>query len=87
MTKVIYLKTLFKDFKPDATVTKLIDDTIHKANGIDDVLYMKHLEKLVENKEDEAKAGRKFILNNMEKFLCYAVDYSILDKAKEWLAE
>jgi hypothetical protein len=71
--KVIYLKSLFKDFKPNGKLQTLINTAIANANGVDE-----------NSRPKEAKGSvmdtRKFILNNAEEFLWYAIDYSMADK-------
>ena len=72
ITKVIYLKSIFKGMKPNKKVTKLINDAIIKS----DVL------KPTQNKKS-VKDSRKFILDNTEDFLGYAVEYALDDKFRE----
>lgn len=71
-TKVIYLKSIFKGLKPNKKITKLIDDAILNS----DVLTPS-------KKKKSVKDSRKFILNNTEDFLGYAVDYALNDKFNE----
>ena len=73
--KVIYLKSLVKNFKskqqglPKEIIKEL------KGLGID---LIKPKVKLKE--KDDFTAGRDFILNHTEEFLQYAVDYSLDEK-------
>jgi len=76
MTKVIYLNSLFSKNKPNKKAIKLIDEAIIKANGFNP-----------KAKKQGTKSSREFILKHTKDFLNYAVDYSLLDKAKEWLQE
>ena len=73
--KAIYLKSVFKDFKSDRKVGKLIKDFIIASNGS----IMKPVEK-PKDKLDLAIMGREFILKHTPEFLEYAVDYSMFDK-------
>ena len=78
--KVIYLKSLIKDFKPKTeTFPKEIIDELEKL-GIDLITTKKpkdlHADKL---------AGRSFILNHTEEFMNHVVDYSLADKLKDWV--
>ena len=80
--KVIYLKSLIKDFKPKTeTFPKDIVLELEKM-GIDLVETKKpvdlHADKL---------AGRSFILNHTEEFLNHVVDYSLADKLRDWINE
>lgn len=75
--KVIYLKSLFKNTKPDVKLQKLISDAIVKANGIDDADEPLRVTKC------SVEDSRKFILDNTEEFLWYAIDYSMADKFSE----
>lgn len=84
MTKAIYLKTLFKDFKPNKTVGKLIEDTILNSNGIDADVYIKVIQNR-KSKQQDTLDGRKFILKHTGEFLEYAIDYSMMDKMQEFL--
>ena len=80
--KVIYLKSLVKNFKskqqglPKEIIKEL------KALGID---LIKPKVKLKE--EDDFTAGRDFILNHTEEFLQYAVDYSLDEKIGDIIKE
>ena len=69
VNKVIYLKSVFKGLKPDKKVTKLIDDAIIKSEVLTPI-----------KKKKSILDSRKFILNNTEDFLGYAVDYALQDK-------
>ena len=68
--KVIYLKSLVKNFKSkqEGLPKEIIKEL--KGLGID---LIKPKVKLKE--EDDFTAGRDFILNHTEEFLQYAVDY------------
>jgi hypothetical protein len=73
--KVIYLKSLVKNFKPKTqSLPKEIIKEL-KDLGID---LIKPKVKL--SKEQDFIAGRDFILNHTEEFLQYAVDYSLDEK-------
>ena len=77
--KVIYLKSLIKNFKPKTeTFPKDIVLELEKM-GIDLIQKKKpkdlHADKL---------AGRSFILDHTEEFLNHVVDYSLADKLKEF---
>ena len=73
--KVIYLKSLVKNFKSkqEGLPKEIIKEL--KALGID---LTKPKVKLKE--KDDFTAGRDFILNHTEEFLQYAVDYSLDEK-------
>ena len=73
--KVIYLKSLVKNFKSkqEGLPKEIIKEL--KALGID---LIKPKVKLKE--KDDFTAGRDFILNHTEEFLQYAVDYSLDEK-------
>ncbi len=71
-TKVIYLKSIFKGLKPNKKITKLIDDAIVSGDVF-----------TPSKKKKSVKDSRKFILNNTEDFLGYAVDYALNDKFNE----
>lgn len=70
--KVLYLKSLFKNNKPDAKLQKLINEAIRKSEYISP-----------KNRKAELEDSRSFILNNAEDFLWYAIDYSMADKFTE----
>ena len=79
MTKVLYLKTLAKNSKPDSKVIKLITEAVSKSG-------------LVSNKSTvkpnvKPMSGKKFILDNVNDFLHYAVDYSMYDKTLDLFKE
>ncbi|AXH71723.1 hypothetical protein P025_gp49 [Pelagibacter phage HTVC025P] len=74
INKVIYLRSLFKNTKPDVKLQKLISDAIVKANGIDDA------DEPLRGTKGSLQDSRKFILDNTEEFLWYAIDYSMADK-------
>jgi len=70
--KVLYLKSLFKNNKPDAKLQKLINEAIRKGEYISP-----------KNRKGELENSRSFILDNAEAFLWYAIDYSMADKITE----
>ncbi len=78
--KVIYLKSLIKNFKPKTeTFPKDIVLELEKM-GID----------LIEKKKPkdlhaDRLAGRSFILDHTEEFMNHVVDYSLADKLKDWV--
>ena len=80
--KVIYLKSLVKNFKSkqEGLPKEIIKEL--KALGID---LIKPKVKLKE--EDDFTAGRDFILNHTEEFLQYAVDYSLDEKIGDIIKE
>ena len=80
--KVIYLKSLIKDYKPKTeTFPKDILLELEKM-GIDLIQTKKpkdlHADKL---------AGRSFILDHTEEFMNHVVDYSLHDKFRDILNE
>ena len=76
--KVIYLKSLFKDYKPQTeSFPKEILEQL-KDLDIDLMSAPKPVDPLADK-----KAGRDFILRHTEEFLHHAVDYSMMDKMKE----
>ena len=80
--KVIYLKSLVKNFKPKTqSLPKEIIKEL-KGLGID---LIKPKVKLKE--KDDFTAGRDFILNHTEEFLQYAVDYSLDEKIGDIIKE
>ena len=76
--KVIYLKSLFSKFKPKETLPEDLKIEMAKLNLDVDSFNNKTLDKLADH-----KAGRKFILDNMEDFLTYAVNYSVIDRMRQ----
>ena len=76
--KVIYLKSLFKNFKPKSQTfpkeileeLKRLDVDLHSAS------------KPVDPHADK-KAGRDFILAHTEEFLNHVIDYSMYDRIKD----
>ena len=73
-TKVIYLKALFKKHKGTKRLDKLIKHFIIMNKGF-----------VVENypntsNKQKSREVKSFILNNVEDFLGYAIDYSLYDK-------
>jgi len=80
--KVIYLKSLIKDFKPRTeTFPKDIIKELEKL-GIDLI----EAKKPVDLHADK-QAGRSFILNHTEEFLNHVVDYSLADKLRGYFDE
>ena len=78
MNRVIYLKSIIKNFKPK---TKSFPKEIIKELkdlGID---LMKP--KVKTSGIEDAQAGRKFILKHTKEFLQYAVDYSLDEKIED----
>ena len=76
--KVIYLKSLFKKFKPKAeTFPK---DILNELAGLD--IDLTTAPKPIDPLADK-KAGRDFILKHTEEFLHHAIDYSMYDKLRE----
>ena len=73
--KIIYLKALFKKHKPENKLEKIIKDFVVHAD-----LRQESKEKLKVPPKDRSKVAREFILDNVEDFLAYAVDYSLYDK-------
>ena len=73
MAKVIYLKSLFNNDKPNKKAIKLIDEAIIKANGFNP-----------KAKSQKPVSSKEFILKYTEDFLNYAIDYSINDKVNEF---
>ena len=80
--KVIYLKSLVKNFKPKTeTFPKDIVLELEKM-GIDLI----QTKKPKDLKADKL-AGRTFILDHTEEFLNHVVDYSLADKLRDWINE
>ena len=80
MNKVIYLKSLVKNFKPKTeTFPKDIIQELEKM-GID-LIPTKKPKALQADKH----AGRTFILDHIEEFLNSVVDYSMMDKIEDIL--
>ena len=76
--KVIYLKSLVKNYKPKTeTFPKDILREL-EAMGID----LSNEKKPTDLKADKL-AGRTFILDHIEEFLNHAVDYSMMDKIRD----
>ena len=75
--KVIYLKSLYSKFKPNETLSEELKIEMAKLNLDVNAFNNKPLDPL-----DDQREGRKFILNNMEDFLNYAVNYSVIDRMK-----
>ena len=75
--KVIYLKSLFKTFKPKEKLPEDLKIEMAKLNLISEVDKNKPIDPF-----KDKKAGRKFVLDNMEDFLQYAVNYSLIDRIK-----
>ena len=76
MSKVIYLKSLFNNDKPNKKAIKLIDEAIIKANGFNP-----------KGNPKKTISSKEFILKHTEDFLNYAVDYSLNEKVKEFYQE
>ena len=80
--KVIYLKSLVKNFKPKAeTFPKDIVLELEKL-GIDLIKTKKP-----KDLQADKLAGRRFILDHTEDFMNHVVDYSLADKLKDWVNE
>ena len=80
--KVIYLKSLFKNFKPKSqTFPKEILEELKRLD-----VDLHSAPKPVDPQADK-KAGRDFILAHTEEFLNHVVDYSLADKLKDWINE
>ena len=78
MNKVIYLKSLVKNFKPKLTET-FPKDLIKELKG----LGIDFLNPKVKDKVSDIQAGKQFIFAHTEEFLQYAVDYSLDDKIRD----
>ena len=77
MNKVIYLKSLVKNFKPkQETFPKDLIKEL-KSLGID------LMKPIVKDKVSDIDAGKAFIFNHTEEFLQYAVDYSLDEKIRD----
>ena len=78
MNKVIYLKSLVKNFKPKTeTFPKDIIQELEKM-GIDLITTKKP-----KDLQADKLAGRRFILDHTEEFLNHVIDYSMYDKIKD----
>ena len=78
--KVIYLKSLIKNYKPKTeTFPK---DIIHELDKMG-VELMKA--KKPKDLHADNLAGRSFILEHTEEFLNHVVDYSLVDRFKDIL--
>ena len=76
--KVIYLKSLFKNFKPKPE--KFTKEILEELKRLDiDLITGK---KPVDQHADK-KAGRDFILAHTEEFLNHVIDYSMYDRIKD----
>ena len=75
--KVIYLKSLFSKFKSNEKLSEELKIEMAKLNLNVDAYNNKPVDPLADQ-----RAGRKFILNNMEDFLSYAVNYSVLERMR-----
>ena len=73
--KVIYLKSLFKKFKPNP---ETFPKEILEQLDLDLTTSPKPVDPLADK-----KAGRDFILKHTEEFLAHAIDYSLHDKVQE----
>tara|TARA_B100000949_G_C13996010_1_gene331217 strand:- start:56 stop:322 length:267 start_codon:yes stop_codon:yes gene_type:complete len=76
--KVIYLKSLFKNFKPKPE--KFTKEILEELKRLDIDLISG--EKPVDIHADK-KAGRDFILAHTEEFLNHVIDYSMYDRIKD----
>ena len=76
--KVIYLKSLFKNFKPKPE--KFTKEILEELKRLDIDLIAG--EKPVDIHADK-KAGRDFILAHTEEFLNHVIDYSMYDRIKD----
>lgn len=76
--KVIYLKSLFKNFKPKPE--KFTKEILEELKRLDIDLVAG--EKPVDPHADK-KAGRDFILAHTEEFLNHVIDYSMYDRIKD----
>ena len=77
MNKVIYLKSLVKNFKSkQETFPKDLIKEL-KDLGID------FLNPRVKDEVSDIQAGKSFIFNHTEEFLQYAVDYSLDEKIRD----
>ena len=78
--KVIYLKSLVKNYKPKTeTFSKEILKEL-EAMGIDLIN-----EKKPKDLQADKLAGRTFILEHTEEFMNHVVDYSLADRFKDIL--
>ena len=76
--KVIYLKSLFNNFKPKPE--KFTKEILEELKRLDIDLISG--EKPVDIHADK-KAGRDFILAHTEEFLNHVIDYSMYDRIKD----
>ena len=76
--KVIYLKSLFKNFKPKPE--KFTKEILEELKRLDIDLISG--DKPVDIHADK-KAGRDFILAHTEEFLNHVIDYSMYDRIKD----
>ena len=77
MNKVIYLKSLVKNFKPKTeTFPKDLIKEL-KDLGID------FLNPNVKDKVSDIQAGKAFIFNHADEFLQHVVDFSLDDKIRD----
>ena len=79
--KVIYLKSLFSKFKPKEKLPEEIKIAM-LALGVQ-VDKEKEAERKSSDVLHEFTSGRKFILKNMDEFLSYVIDYSVIDTMKD----
>ena len=81
MNKVIYLKSLVKNFKP--TTETFPKDLLKELEALGiDLIDSKKPKDLQADKH----AGRDFILAHTEEFLNHVIDYSMYDRIKDVLA-
>ena len=76
--KVIYLKSLFKNFK--SKPEKFTKEILEELKRLDVDLHS--APKPVDIHADK-KAGRDFILAHTEEFLNHVIDYSMYDRIKD----
>ena len=79
--KVIYLKSLYSKFKPKENLPEDMKIAM-LALGVE-VDKEKEAERKSFDGLQEFTSGRKFILRNMDEFLSYAIDYSVIDTMKD----
>ena len=80
--KVIYLKSLVKNFKPKAE--SLPEDIIKELKDLGIDLIKPKVKSM---SKADITAGRDFILNHTEEFLQYVVDYSLDAKIGDIIKE
>ena len=80
--KVIYLKSLVKNFKPKAE--SLPKDILKELKDLGIDLMKPKVKPMTKS---DIQAGRDFILNHTEEFLQYVVDYSLDAKIGDIIKE